>query len=63
MELKIAIVDDEESEAKNLTEQLKAKPFGFTLTIKQYNDVQISELLNEEADLYFLDIDMPKING
>ena len=63
MELKIAIVDDEESEAKTLTEQLRMKPFGFTLAIKLYNDTQTSELLNEEADLYFLDIDMPKING
>ena len=63
MELKIAIVDDEESEAKTLTEQLRTKPLGFTLVIKLYNDTQISELLNQEADLYFLDIDMPKING
>ncbi len=63
MKMNVAINDDRKEDIDTLKEKLLTCAIGCEMEIFTYSDIEIDFLLEKRADLYFIDIDMPSING
>lgn len=63
MEIRAAIVEDNPDDSDKLKKLLLKNEKQISFDIFEYSDETSEELIQNECDIYFLDIDMPKANG